>query len=215
MNFIKLLLLACVLCVSRVASADPLSYTYVDAAYTRESAYDADAGHGYALSGSYDIAAGFFVSADYAHGVYHEGFVCSFGCGPVDVTQNRRSVSGAWRLALSDSADWVVRLGYVRQSTDIGGSPFLASFYNRSSSGYDLSTGFRAALTPKLELDAFLDHDSAGFGVKLPFSSGYAENLLTLGARWHFTPRFSLGLAIEDGNHHDKHRALLSARWSF
>lgn len=204
---------ALLLAAPAFAAADPLDYTWVDAALSRNNINYAKGGNGYQLSGSYGFAGHFFVDASYAKNNYGDWIFGAYIFSSPTVENKSRQLGAGVHFAVSDTTDFVARLNLSRYSVDSGTQSF---FHIVSESGYDAGVGVRTLLSPQLELDVFLDHNTADFDLNGPFpSSGTPDNPLSAGLRWHITSAFYTGLAYESSGATGKRRTLLSAGWDF
>ena len=205
---------ALLLAAPAFASAEPLSYTWIDAALSHDNADLLKGGNGYQLSGSYGFAGHFFVDASYAKNDYgQQAFPPFVFFQSFDVEEKASQFGAGVHFSLSDTTDFVARFNFSHYSDD----PQVQHFYRiGSESGNDLGVGLRTLLTQQLEMDVFLDHNTADFDVfGTTQGEGSPDNVLSAGLRWHITSLFYMGLAYESSSATAKRRTLLSAGWNF
>jgi hypothetical protein len=193
----KLLVLALALAAAPLAAqADEISYTYVESGY---AAVDLDLAFdgpeldfdGFQLRGSAAIS-----DSLYVHGGY--GSVTNDDAG-FDLDFNVAQLGLGYRFGLSDRADLVGELGYIRQEFDAGSNGSV------KADGGRVSVGVRALLADNFEGWAKGSYTDGG-----DFEGDFSG---TVGALVKFNPTWGLVGEIEAGE--DLTKYLIGVRASF
>lgn len=196
---------AVMLGTSAATSAAGFDYSYLDVGYSHQNHNDLSGGNGYQLDGSYAATDTVFIYGNFKHNRFNEFFTY----------QNDDYQLGlGFHRALNDDADLVARAAFGIATTDVSSSFSSCTFQCTgagSNVGYDVGLGLRYRPASAWELEAFLDHDTLGFGyapwgclgsgVVLncfdsggPVDSGDAETAISIGARYSITQPLSVGL---------------------
>lgn len=116
------------------AQAGEIKYSFIEAGYASSDFFD-ETFDGYALKGSIEFGGNFYGSLSYRD-VDNNDF---------DVQFDETVLNLGYHHSLSDKADFIAEIGYVRVGTDLG------SFGSDSSDGYRVAAGFRGLMAPKFE----------------------------------------------------------------
>lgn len=170
------------------ASAEGLSYSYLELAYVEADidGVDEDA-DGFALAGSLEITDEVFMFANYG----------DLSVGPVDF--ETYSVGGGYAWSFSPKADLYGTLAYVKAEADLSG------FGSADDDGYGIGVGIRSRVAEQFELEAAINY--------VDLSDSGDDTTLGLGARWYFVDQLALGFGVEFGDDADAYS--LSLRWEF
>lgn len=175
----KNLICAAVLALPLVASAESLSYRYVDVAHFPEAEIDSDGldvdGDGIQLRGSLPVYQNFFALAEFADLDLDNG---------VDATRFMVGAGGHW--AIGNNLDLIARAGVVKYEVDFGR-------FDDDDTGLFAGVRLRAIVAPKVEVEGGVEHlavDVAGMD---------SDTYLIGEGRYNFTPQFSAGLLITLG----------------
>lgn len=175
----KNLICAAVLALPIAASADSLSYRYVDVAHFPKAEIDADGldvdGDGIQLRGSLPVYENFFALAEFADLDLDNG---------VDATRLMVGAGGHWRVG--NNLDLIGRLGVVSYEVDFGR-------FDDDDTGLFAGVRLRTFVAPKIEVEGGIEHlavDVAGID---------SDTYLIGEGRYNFTPQFSAGLLITLG----------------
>lgn len=215
MNWNRIVFVATLCVLSAQSHADQLGYSYLEASYTRPSQDWLSDGRGYAIGASLDLSQSLFAGASYAHDIYH-------GVGLSEPTVDDYRLGAGWHWGLSTSTDFVAQLSYARAHMQIHAAGAL--FDMPANNGYALGAGVRTYLTPRLELDAFFDHDTVGLVYEPSIcvgtcsfrtGSGASENVGSIGVTYLIWDSLSLGLHYSRSNDEAAARWQASARWYF
>jgi hypothetical protein len=175
----KTLMCAAVLALPLAASADNLSYRYVDVAHFPEAEIDAGSidvdGDGLQLRGSLPISGNVFALTEFQDLDMDNG---------LDVTRLLVGVGGHWPIG--NNMDLVVRGGVVQYEVDFG--PF-----DDDDTGLFAGVRLRTFIIPKLEIEAGFEHNA----VDVATIDG--DTYLIGEGRYHFTPQFSAGVLLTLG----------------
>jgi hypothetical protein len=183
-------LIAAIAALPLAASAEQMSYTYVDLGYINteldDGAFDVD-GDGFALRGLLQVHENFFVFAE------HENIGYDF-----DVDGTSWHVGGGGRWPLSESLDVVGRLGFVKAEVEVGQ-------FDADDDGFALGARLRGAVAPRFELEGGIDY------VNLDDSGD--DTSLVLEGRYFFLPQLAGGLLL--GFNSDATTIGVGARYTF
>jgi hypothetical protein len=175
----KNLICAAVLALPLAASAESLSYRYVDVAHFPKAEIDAGGldvdGDGIQLRGSLPIYQNFFALAEYADLDLERG---------IDAT--RLMVGGGGHWSLGPNLDLIARLGVVSYEVDFGR-------FDDDDTGLFAGVRLRSIIAPKIELEGGIEHQAVDV-------VGIDSDTYLIGeGRYNFTPQFSAGLLITVG----------------
>jgi hypothetical protein len=153
-------------------AAEGFSYSNIEASYTslnlKGTTLDAD---GFGLAGSYGIGENFSIFADYDD-------LDVDGAEGGSIKHLDLGVGFHW--ALNSNLDLTSGLSY--ESMDIGGP---------NATGLGLALGLRGRVGEQLEL--------TGGAKYYDLNKGWdSQTVLTIGARWYFTPAFAVGADFSD-----------------
>lgn len=175
----KNLICAAVLALPMVASADSLSYRYVDVAHFPEAEIDADGfdvdGDGLQLRGSLPVYQNLFALAEFQDLDLDNG---------VDATRFMVGVGGHW--SLGNNLDLIARGGVVKYEVDFGRT-------DDDDTGLFAGVRLRTFVAPKIEVEGGVEHiavDVAGID---------GDTYLIGEGRYNFTSQWSAGLLITLG----------------
>lgn len=175
----KNLICAAALALPMAASAESLSYRYVDVAHFPKAEIDARGldvdGDGIQLRGSLPIHQNFFALAEFADLDLDNG---------VDATRLMVGVGGHWPVG--NNIDLIARLGVVSYEVDFGR-------FDDDDTGLFVGARLRTFVAPKIELEGGVEHlavDVAGID---------GDTYLIGEGRYNFTPQFSAGLLVTLG----------------
>jgi hypothetical protein len=175
----KNLICAAALALPMVASADSLSYRYVDVAHFPEAEIDADGfdvdGDGLQLRGSLPVYQNLFALAEFQDLDLDNG---------VDATRFMVGVGGHW--SLGNNLDLIARGGVVKYEIDFGRA-------DDDDTGLFAGVRLRTFVAPKIEVEGGVEHiavDVAGID---------SDTYLIGEGRYNFTSQWSAGLLITLG----------------
>ncbi len=174
--------------MSTSAISETFSYTFISASYGIFSS-DIDGipedleGDGITISGAFNIANNFGISASYSTG---SADVTSGGTtlnADVDVV----SIGAFFHTSISDNADFILGADIIKGNVDIEFDG--TSFPSEDADGNSIFAGIRAMVTTNVELNGFIDrakieddsNTDIGFG-----ASYYIDKLFTLDAGYSF-----------------------------
>ena len=173
------------------ASAEGLNYTYLQASWGQvdfdDSLLDVD-GDGFGIAGSVAISENFHVFGEYQTADLD-----------FSVDLNILEAGLGYNVPLSETVDFVARLGYVNIEAEAPGVP------SADEDGYSAGVGLRGNLSNNVELDGGVDYVDG--------SDTDGETRVNAGFRYNFTENFSVGAKgtwWEDVNIYQ-----LNARFSF
>lgn len=175
----KTLICAAALALPLAASAEQLSYRYVDVAHFPEAEidvgnFDVD-GEGLQLRGSLPVYRNIFAIAEFQSLDLDDN---------VDTTRLMVGVGGHWPLG--NNLDIIARGGVVSYEVDAG-------FGDDDDTGLFAGVRLRTLIAPKIELEGGVEHlavDVAGSG---------SDTFLIGEGRYNFNSQFSAGLLITVG----------------
>ncbi len=145
------ILLTAGLLLAGPASADDISYTYVEGDFLHIDADGLDSEQGIGLQGSLSLGDHFYLTADYAQ--------ADIDLASLDVDIESLDLGLGFHLGLGDLVHGLVEVAYA--STEAG---------NADEDGYSVNVGLRFAATENIELGAKLgyadlgDNIDGGFG---------------------------------------------------
>ncbi|HEY0940280.1 MAG TPA: outer membrane beta-barrel protein [Steroidobacter sp.] len=175
----KNLICAAVLALPMAASAESLSYRYVDVAHFPEAEIDANGldvdGDGIQLRGSLPVYQNIFALAELAELDLDNG---------VDATRLMVGAGGHWPIG--NNLDLIARAGVVTYEVDFGR-------FDDDDTGLFAGVRLRTFVAPKIEVEGGVEHvavDVAGID---------SDTYLIGEGRYNFTPQFSAGLLITLG----------------
>jgi hypothetical protein len=175
----KTLICAAALALPFAASAEQLSYRYVDVAHFPEAKIDADRidvdGDGIQLRGSLPVYQNIFALAEYQALDLDNG---------IDATRFMVGAGGHW--ALGPNLDLIARGGLVHLEVDAGR-------FDDDDTGLFAGVRLRSLVAPKVEVEGGVEHvavDVAGLD---------SDTYLIGEGRYNFTPQFSAGVLITLG----------------
>lgn len=179
----KTLICATVLALPLAASAENLSYRYVDVAHFPEAKIDSDAvdvdGDGLQLRGSLPVYQNFFALAEFQDLDLDNG---------VDATRLMVGAGGHWPLG--NNLDLIARAGMVRYEVDFGR-------FDDDDTGLFAGVRLRAIVAPKVEVEGGVEHQAVDV-------AGIDGDTYLIGeGRYNFTPQLSAGLLITVGGDTD------------
>lgn len=210
MNRIFIVAAALAVAMPLAANAAEPSYDYLGLGYSKASLSDNSGGNGYQLDGSYGFADNWFVAADYNHNSFNGGFLT----GGFFTQAYTLTVGG--HLPITDSADFVGRFSYANDHWKQGPStnlfPGFVVATSDTKSGYDLGFGIRAMVLDQLELNAFVDEDSAGL---VSHDHDHSETIGSVGAMYNFTSELGLGVSYAHSTRDSASNWMLTGRWYF
>jgi len=161
------------------ASADSLSYRFVDAAHFPNAGIDSDAidedGDGIQLRGSLPVYQNFFALAEYQSLNLDNG---------VDTT--RFMVGGGGHWAINSNLDVIVRGGVVSYEVDFGRS-------DDDDTGLFIGARLRTIVAPKIEVEAGFEH------LRVEVAGSENDTYLIGEGRYNFTPQWSAGVIVTAG----------------
>jgi len=169
------------------SQAEGPSYSYVEGGYVRTDidglGKDAD---GFLVRGSIELPHDFFLFASYVdQGVYG-----------ADIKQYGVGAGYAW--SMTDTTDLYGKVGYAKAEAD-------AYDFGLDDDGYSLGIGIRSMVTKNVELEASVSYaDYSDLGDDTTFG---------VGARWHFTANFAVGIEAQVAD--DATTYGIGLRWSF
>lgn len=175
----KTLLCAAALALPLLASAEQLSYRYVDVAHFPEAEIDADGidvdGDGIQLRGSLPVYQNIFALAEFQDLSLDND---------IDVTRLMVGAGGHWPLG--PNLDIIARGGLVQYEVDAGR-------FDDDDTGLFAGVRLRSMIAPKIEVEGGVEHlavDVAGID---------GDTYLIGEGRYNFTSQFSAGLLITLG----------------
>jgi len=175
----KTLICAAALALPFAASAEQLSYRYVDVAHFPEAKIDADAidvdGDGIQLRGSLPVYQNIFALAEFQDLDLDRG---------IDATRFMIGAGGHW--ALGPNLDLIARGGVVKYEVEAGR-------FNDDDTGLFAGVRLRSLVAPKIEVEGGVEHvavDVAGID---------GDTYLIGEGRYNFTPQFSAGVLFTLG----------------
>ena len=175
----KTLICAAALALPLAASAEELSYRYVDVAHFPQAEIDGDAidvdGDGIQLRGSLPVYQNIFALAEYQSLDLDNG---------IDATRFLVGAGGHW--ALGPNLDLIARGGFVQYEVDAGN-------FDDDDTGLFAGVRVRTFVAPKIEVEGGVEHiaaDVAGMG---------SDTYLIGEGRYNFTSQFSAGVLITLG----------------
>ena len=157
------------------ATAEDMSYSYVDAAYV-ETDFDAigPSADGFGLRGSVGFSENWLVFAEYA----------SESVAGVDLDSLAVGFGGHYGIA--ENIDLVGRVGYYELNLDAGGG------LNADDDGFLVDLGLRGRLGDAVELE--------GGARYTDLSDGGDDTALVLGGRFHFNETWAVGAEYQSGD---------------
>jgi len=175
----KTLICAAALALPFAASAEQLSYRYVDVAHFPKAEIDADGidvdGDGIQLRGSLPVYQNIFALAEFQDLSLDNG---------VDTTRFMVGAGGHW--ALGPNLDLIARGGFVHYEVDYGR-------FDDDDTGLFAGVRLRSLVAPKVEVEGGIEH----IGVDV---AGIDSDTYLIGeGRYNFTPQFSAGILITLG----------------
>lgn len=190
------LALALALAAPVAASANELSYTYVEGGYAQVTLDGEDLGAGDIDFDGFQLRGSAAMTDNvYAFGGYGSVTNDDFGA---DIDVNEVQLGAGFRHGLSERADFIAELGYVRQEVEALGESFDAT-------GGRLSAGFRGLLSDHFEGLVKASYNDGG-----DFEGDFS---FTAGAQVKFNPTWGLVGEIEAGE--DLTKYLVGVRASF
>jgi hypothetical protein len=175
----KTLICAAALALPFAASAEQLSYRYVDVAHFPEAKIDADNidvdGDGIQLRGSLPVYQNIFALAEYQALDLDNN---------IDASRFMVGAGGHW--ALGPNLDLIARGGLVHYEVEQGR-------FNDDDTGLFAGVRLRSLVAPKVEVEGGVEHlavDVAGID---------SDTYLIGEGRYNFTPQFSAGVLITLG----------------
>jgi hypothetical protein len=175
----KTLICAAALALPLVASADSLSYRYVDVAHFPEAEIDADAvdvdGDGIQLRGSLPVYNNFFTLVEFQDLNLDNG---------VDAT--RILIGGGGHWSIGNNLDLIARAGVAQYEVDFGR-------FDDDDTGLFAGVRLRGFIAPKVEVEGGVEHAA------VDVASIDSDTYLIGEGRYNFTPQFSAGLLITVG----------------
>ena len=178
------------------ASAGELNYTYVEGGYANVEIDGEDLGagdidfDGFQLRGSAAVAESVYLFGGY-------GSVTNDDFG-TDIDFSEIQLGAGFRHGLSERADFIAELGYVRQELEAMGDSIDAK-------GGRLSVGFRGLMTDRFEGLVKASYNDGG-----DFDGDFS---FTAGAQFKFNPTWGLVGEVEAGE--DVTKYLVGVRASF
>ena len=204
------------------ASADGLTYSYLEGGYTHASLTGLNGGgDGFGLDGSAKMGAYFLMDAGLQGNDWdtHQPYLAKL-CAERDYTHV------GLRMGLTDDVDGIAKLGIVQ----VRASSSNPGFASDLKDGYDVNLGLRAGLAYGFELEGTVGADHAELVYSAPhgsfpagaFAADRAERYATVALRYHLASRFLLGLSYssrsgDNGPGETAHLQswYLAARWDF
>lgn len=186
----RLILAAALAAAPFAASADGLSYTYVEGGYTKlhidEDGLDSPEGDGGYLRGSVAISPSFYLFGSYAR--VSTDFDTGVPGVDVDVSINQSELGIGYHQAMSDSVDFITELAFVREdaSVDMTGE---GEILDGQATGGRINVGVRGAMAPQLE--GWL---KAGYADGGDFDGTFAGNV---GLQYKFNPTWGMVGEVE------------------
>lgn len=175
----KTLMCAAVLALPLAASADNLSYRYVDVAHFPKAEIDAGSidvdGDGLQLRGSLPVYQNIFALAEFQDLDMDNG---------LDVTRMLVGVGGHW--SIGNNLDLIVRGGVAHYEVDFGR-------FDDDDTGLFAGVRLRTFIVPKLEIEGGFEHNA----VDVATIDG--DTYLIGEGRYNFTPQFSAGVLFTLG----------------
>jgi len=175
----KTLICAAALALPLAASADELSYRYVDVAHFPEAEIDAGNfdvdGDGLQLRGSLPVYQNIFVLAEFQSLDLDNN---------VDTSRFMVGVGAHWPLG--NNFDVIARGGLVSYEVD-------TPFGDDDDTGLFAGVRLRAFVAPKIEVEGGVEH------VKVDVAGNDSDTYLIGEGRYNFTSQFSAGLLITVG----------------
>jgi hypothetical protein len=185
-------LVACAALAPVLAQAEGLSYSYLEAGYLST---DIDAiseeVDGFTLRGSVELTERVFVFGGYTDQ--------SASVSGLDVDAQSYALGAGYAWPLAPTTDVYGKLAYVSAEVDASGVG------SADDDGYSLSLGLRGRVVEQFELEGAIHYvDLADSGDDTSFG---------VGARWHFTEQFAVGVEGEFGD--DANTYGIGVRWTF
>ena len=208
MKILRLLVTVGLISVSSIASADPQSYTNIEAFFGRQSAIFLSGGTSYRFAGSYDLSDTFYTYGQYSSNTYGDFSNSSSG---LDSKQSQYLIGLGMHEPVADATDWVGRFAIAHNKG-------TSSFSQSTHTGYDLGIGINTALATGIELSSFIDHTTAGLDTttNLPSMSAAAgETILSNSLHVQMGRNFDVGFTAEYSSLGSENRFLISGRWDF
>lgn len=177
------------------ASANELSYNYVEGGYAKVNVdetgadFDMDGGQ---IRGSVELGESFYLYGGY-------GRVSDEFSG-VDVDLDETQIGVGYRMSVSEKADFIAELGYLRQTIDVEG--FGEAF---DADGGRVSAGFRGAFNEHFEGYVKASYTDGG-----DFDGDFSG---TVGALVKFNPTWGIVGEVEAGD--DITKYMVGVRASF
>lgn len=198
----QLVLAIALAAASFAATAGELSYSNIEAGYARMEADVDDASDavltGYFVHGSVALNDSFYLLGGYESGTDND----FLGFGGVDVDLSQIQAGVGYHHALSDRADLLTEISYLRQEVEASAFGFSES---ESADGYRASLGVRGLLAGNFEGLAKANYTDG--------SDIDGEVSATLGAQLKFNPTWGLVGEVEIGE--DAKKYLVGVRASF
>lgn len=175
----KTLLCAAALALPIMASAEQLSYRYVDVAHFPKAEIDGDRfdvdGDGIQLRGSLPVYQNIFALAEFQDLDLDDG---------VDATRFMVGVGGHW--ALGPNLDLIARGGVVKYEVDFGR-------FDDDDTGLFAGVRLRSLVAPKIEVEGGVEH------LAVDVAGSSSDTYLIGEGRYNFTSQFSAGVLITLG----------------
>lgn len=175
----KKLICAAVLALPLMASAESLSYRYVDVAHFPKAEIDAGDfdvdGDGLQLRGSLPVYQNIFALAEFTSLDLDNG---------VDATRFMVGVGGHW--SIGNNLDLIARAGVAQYEVEF-------RQFDDDDTGLFAGVRLRSLIAPKIELEGGVEH------VAVEVGSIDSDTYLIGEGRYNFTPQFSAGLLITVG----------------
>lgn len=174
----KTLICAALLALPMAASADSLSYRYVDVAHLPKAEIDADDGDvdgdGVQLRGSLPVYQNIFALAEFQDLDLDSG---------VDATRILVGAGAHWPVG---NVDIIARGGIVSYEVDFGS-------FDDDDTGLFVGARVRTTIAPKIELEGGVEH------LRVEVAGLDNDTYLIGEGRYNFTPQWSAGLIITLG----------------
>lgn len=159
------------------AFAEDLSYNYIEIGYQQVD-FDTDLvgidvdGDGFGIRGAFELGENWFVPVSYGT------LDLDFG-----VELDRLSAGLGYHTPLSNGADFIATLSYLRAEASVGG------FGSVDEDGYVASAGVRGLIGDRVELTGSIGYSDLG--------NGADGTVVNAGAQYSLTESFALGFDIE------------------
>jgi len=165
-----------------MASAEGLSYTYVEAGYANTDLDESnETVGGWGLKGSFEITENIFVQARY----FDQKTSTSFG--DVKFQPWNLAIGYAWPLA--EQTDIYGTVGYTSLDLDV---PNSLGVTNTSDDGYTLGAGIRTRFAERFEVEGTAQYANlSDYGDEFDFG---------IYGRWYITDMFALGVGYNIGD---------------